>query len=103
MYGESQMTALIERSDEAISITDMIRSTKEIINQLTSGKQDHYVILKNNSPAAVLLNIQSYEALLDELEDLRVETVARKRLQNFDKTKSISHEDMLKKFDVSPR
>lgn len=97
------MTALIERSDEAISITDMIRSTKEIINQLTSGKQDHYVILKNNSPAAVLLNIQSYEALLDELEDLRVETVARKRLQNFDKTKSISHEDMLKKFDVSPR
>jgi antitoxin StbD len=97
------MTALIERSDEAISITDMIRSTKEIINQLTSGEQDHYVILKNNSPAAVLLNIHSYEALLDELEDLRVEIVARKRLHNFDKTKSISHEDMLKKFDVSPR
>lgn len=95
------MTALIERSNEAISITDMIRSTKDIINKLTSGKQDHYVILKNNSPAAVLLNIQSYEALLDELEDLRVDIVARKRIQTFDKEKSISHEDMLKKFEVS--
>jgi antitoxin StbD len=99
MYGEAHMTALIERSNEAISITDMIRSTKDIINKLTSGRQDHYVIMKNNSPAAVLLNIQSYEALLDELEDLRIETVARKRLQDFDKSKSISHEDMVKKFE----
>jgi antitoxin StbD len=97
------MTALIERSDDAISITDMIRSTKDIINKLTSGKQDHYVILRNNSPAAVLLNIQSYEALLDELEDLRVEVIARKRIQTFDRTNSISHEDMLKKFEISPR
>nr|MBP9692596.1 type II toxin-antitoxin system Phd/YefM family antitoxin [Alphaproteobacteria bacterium] len=72
-------------------------------NKLTSGKQDHYVILRNNSPAAVLLNIQSYEALLDELEDLRVEVIARKRIQTFDRTNSISHEDMLKKFEISPR
>ena len=99
MYGEMKMTALIERSDEAISITNMIRSTKNIIDTLASGKQDHYVILKNNSPAAVLINIQSYEALLDELEDLRIEIVARKRLQDFDKSTSISHEDMVKKFD----
>lgn len=97
------MTALIERSDEAISITDMIRSTKDIIDKLTSGKQGHYVIMKNNSPAAVLLNIHSYEALLDELEDLRIETVARKRLQDFDKTKSVSHEDMVKKFELPPQ
>lgn len=97
-----QMTALIERSDEAISITNMIRSTKNIIDKLVSGKQDHYVIMKNNSPAAVLLNIQSYEALLDELEDLRIESVARKRLQDFDKSKSISHENMVKKFEYHP-
>ncbi len=96
------MTALIERSEEAISITDMIRSTKDVINKLTSGEQDHYVIMKNNSPAAVLLNIQSYEALLDELEDLRIEIVARKRLQDFDKIKSISHEEMIKKFELLP-
>lgn len=103
MYGETEMTALIGRSDEAISITDMIRSTKNIINKLNSGEQDHYVIMKNNSPAAVLLNIQSYEALLDEVEDLRIEVVARRRLKNFDEKKSVSHETMLKKFELLPR
>ena len=96
------MTALIERADETISITDMIRSAKTIMTKLTSGKHDHYVIMKNNSPAAVLLNIQSYEAILDELEDLRVEIIALKRLQTFDKKKAISHEEMLKKFEVTP-
>lgn len=93
------MTALLERSNEALSITDMVRSAKDIMNSLTSGEQDHYVIMKNNSPAAVLLNIQAYEALLDELEDLRIEAVARKRLQSFDKSQAISHEDMKKKFE----
>lgn len=93
------MPALIERSDETLSITDMVRSAKNIINNLNSGDHDHYVILKNNSPAAVLLSIQAYEALLDELEDLRIEAVARKRLQNFDKSSAISHEDMMKEFN----
>ncbi len=41
---------------------------------------------------------RSHEALLDELEDLRIEAIARQRLQDFDKSKAISHEDMLKKF-----
>lgn len=93
------MTALIERSDETLSITDMVRSAKEILSRLMSGEHDRYVIMKNNSPAAVLLNIQFYEALLDEVEDLRIELIARKRLQDFDRSKAISHEDMVKKFE----
>ncbi len=93
------MTALIERSDEAISITEMVRSAKDIINNLESGEHDHFVIMKNNSPAAVLMNIQFYEALLDELEDLRIESIARERIKDFDRSKAISHEDMLKLFD----
>lgn len=94
------MAALIERSDETLSITEMVRSSKEIIDSLASGKHDRYVIIKNNSPTAVLLNIQTYENLLDELEDLRIEAIARNRLQDFPKSKAISHEEMLKKFDV---
>jgi hypothetical protein len=31
-----------------------------------------------------------------------VESLALKRIQNFDRTKAISHEDMLQKFKVSP-
>ena len=94
------MTALLERSDEALSITDMIKSAKDIMYKLNSREHDRYVIMKNNSPAAVLLNIHAYEDLLDELEDLRIEAVARTRLQTFDKSRAVSHEDMLKKFDM---
>ena len=32
-----------------------------------------------------------------------VESLALKRIQTFDRAKSISHEDMLQKFKVSPR
>lgn len=46
----------------------------------------------------MLMNIETYEYLLDELEDLRIESVARARLQTFDKEKAISHEEMLKMF-----
>ena len=49
---------------------------------------------------AVLLNIQVYEDILDELEDLRVEAVARQRLQNFNRSQAISHDEMMKKFDL---
>ncbi len=94
------MTALLERSDEALSITDMVKSAKDIMHKLNSREHDRYVIMKNNSPAAVLLNIHAYEDLLDELEDLRIEAVARTRLQTFDKSRAVSHEDMLKKFDM---
>lgn len=96
------MPALLERSTDAISITDMIRSTKSVIDKLTSGEQAHYVIMKNNSPAAVLLNVQTYEALLDELEDLKIEAIARKRLQNFDPSEALSHEYLMHKFSGDP-
>jgi len=91
------MTALIERSEETISVDDLGRSAKEIINNLASGEHDHFVIMKNNSPAAVLLTTRSYEALLDDLEDLRIEAVVRERSQTFDKTKAITHDEMIKK------
>lgn len=93
------MTALVRRSNEAISITEVVRSTKNVINKLISGEQDRYVIMKNNSPAAILLNIHTYEALLDELEDLRIEDVVRRRLQDFDASQVLSHKDMLEKFE----
>jgi antitoxin StbD len=39
-----------------------------------------------------------YEAMMDELNDLHIQLTARDRLQSFDRSKAISHEDMLKRF-----
>ena len=92
------MGALLERSEQAVSVTEVSRSAKTIFDRLCSGRQDKYVVMRNNAPAAVMVPVGVYEALMDELDDLRVEMVARDRLASFDKSKALSHEEMLKRF-----
>lgn len=92
------MNALLERSNQAVSVTEVSRSAKSIFDRLSSGKQEKYVVMRNNAPAAVMMPISIYEALMDELDDLHIQLSARDRLQSFDRAKSISHEDMLKRF-----
>lgn len=92
------MRALLERSDQAVSVTEVSRSAKTIFDRLSSGEQKKYVVMRNNAPAAVMMPVSVYEALMDELDDLQVELLARDRLQSFDRAKAISHEEMLQRF-----
>ncbi len=92
------MSALLERSDQAVSVTDVSRSAKAIFDRLCSGKQEKYVVMRNNAPAAVMMPVSVYEAMMDELDDLHIQLTARDRLQSFDRSKAISHEEMLKRF-----
>jgi antitoxin StbD len=92
------MGSLMERSDQAISVTEVSRSAKAIFDKLVKGKQDRYVVMRNNIPAAVMLPVDVYEEMMYELEDLRIEAVARERIQTFDPVKAISHEEMMTRF-----
>ncbi len=92
------MSSLLDRSDQAISITELARSAKRVFDRLTSGRQDRYVVMRNNTPAAVVLPVQEYEALLDELDELRVEAVAAERLESFNHKQAVSHDDMRHRF-----
>ena len=92
------MSALLERVDQAISVTEVSRSAKEIFTKLEKGKQDKFVVMRNNAPAAVLLPVDAYEALIEEVEDLRSEIIAIKRMRDFDRGKAITHDEMVKKF-----
>ncbi|UYM18895.1 type II toxin-antitoxin system Phd/YefM family antitoxin [Endozoicomonas euniceicola] len=65
---------------------------------MCNRENDKYVVMRNNEPAAVLLSVEKFESLMNELEDLRLEAVARERLTAFDGT-TISHADMLKRFE----
>lgn len=67
-------------------------------NKLVKVKQDRYVVMRNNVPAAVMLPVAAYEAILDELEDLRIEAISIERIQTFNPSKAISHEEMMKHF-----
>ena len=62
---------ILERSDQAISTTDLQRKGKALLDQLQSGEQDKFVVMRENKPAVVMLSIASYEALLQELSKLR--------------------------------
>ena len=88
----------MERSDQAISVTEVSRSAKTIFDKLVKGTQDRYIVMKNNVPAAVMLPVDAYEAIMDELEDLRIEVVARERIRTFDPEKAISHGEMMTRF-----
>lgn len=55
-------------------------------------------LLRNNAPAAVMMPVSVYEAIMDELDDLRVELAACDRLKTFDRSRAISHEEMKKRF-----
>jgi antitoxin StbD len=92
------MRALLERSDQAISVTEVSRSAKTIFDRLSSGEQKKYVVMRNNAPAAVMMPVSVYEALMDELDDLQVELMARDRLRSFVRDRTISHEEMVQRF-----
>jgi antitoxin StbD len=92
------MSALLNRADQAVSATAMVRSFGARLKDVTSGEVTHLVIFKDNEPAAVLIGVESYQAMQDELEDLRAELLAIERLSTLDTTDTVSLEDMRARF-----
>ncbi|OZC34928.1 hypothetical protein B9Q17_00055 [Marinobacter vinifirmus] len=74
------MAALIERSDQLVSLTDLTRRGSGIFDKVASSKNDRLVVLRKAEPIAVVLNISSFEAMLDEMERLRTEVMALHRM-----------------------
>ena len=91
---------LLDRADQAISSTDLQKNARKILDRIVSGEQDRYVIMRDNKPAAVLMPTEMYEALMDELADMRIDEIARERIATFDPEKAITHEDLKKMFGM---
>ncbi|MCY1264113.1 hypothetical protein D9M68_370100 [compost metagenome] len=92
------MNALLERADQAVSATAMVRNFSARLKDIASRETEKLVIFKDNEPAAVIVNVEAFQELLDELEDLRTERTARERLIGFDEKKALSHEDMMTRY-----
>ncbi len=84
--------------NEYLSATTLSKKTSSTLDSLENGDTERYIILKNNAPKAVMLSIEAFEAMEEEIEDLRLTSLALSRLQSFDKEKTISHETMMNKF-----
>jgi antitoxin StbD len=68
------------------------------LEAVTSGAVSHLVIFDDDEPAAVLLSVNAYQALQDELEDLRSERLAIERLPGVDTDMTLSLEEMNARF-----
>ena len=59
------------------------------------------VVMKNNTAECVLLSPEEYVRLINELNDAKLESIALRRLADFDASTLISDEDVWGKFDIS--
>lgn len=83
-----------------LSATALSKKTSATLDALERGDADTLIILKNNAPKAVLLSMETYEAMQEEIEDLRLATLALARLETFDEKKALSHVQIKEKFRV---
>lgn len=92
------MAFLLTRAEQAVSATVMARMFGAKLKEVTSGDAHHLVIFKDNEPAAVLMGVDTFQAMQDELEDLRAERLASERLLTLDDESCMSLEDMEARF-----
>jgi antitoxin StbD len=86
------------RSKNYISATTLSKRTSATLDSFDTGDIDTMIILKNNKPRAVLVSMEAYETMQEELEDLRLTALALARGKSFDPEKAVTHEAMMKKF-----
>ena len=82
-----------------LSATALSKNTAATLASLESGEVEKLIILKNNSPKAILVSIDAYEIMEEEIEDLRLTALALARLQTFQLETALSHKDMMEIFN----
>jgi len=85
-------------ADKYISATNLSKHTSSTLDAFDRGDAEKMIILKNNAPKAVLLSIDAFEAMQEEIEDLRLASLAFVRQGSFDPRKAVSHQQMMEKF-----
>ena len=86
------------RATDYLSATALSKRTSATLDTLEKGEAEKLIILRNNAPKAVLLSIEAYEAMEEEIEDLRLTALALARLETFDQKKTLSHSHVWEKF-----
>ena len=86
------------RVTDYLSATALSKKTSATLDALDRGDAEKLIILKNNVPKAVLISMESYDAMEEEMEDLRLTALALARLESFDEKKALSHGFIQEKF-----
>jgi antitoxin StbD len=46
---------ILDRADQAITVTDVQRRTKVLFDKLQSGEQDRYVVMRDGKPIFIMI------------------------------------------------
>jgi len=85
-------------ADEMLSATELSKKTGSVLTELAEHMHRKFVIMRNNRPNAVLLSMDEYEHLLEQVEDAQLWQLAEGRMAGYDRESAISHEDMQRRF-----
>jgi len=88
------------RTENYLSATTLSKKTAATLDSLDKSESGEIIILKNNTPKAILLSIDAYTAIQEEIEDLRLAALGVARLSTFAKNEAISHQEMMEKFEA---
>lgn len=77
--------ALLQSADQLVNQTALARNGHELFDRVANDRTDRLVVVRKNVPVAVILNVEAFEDLLSELEDLRNQVMASRRLGSLGK------------------
>ncbi|UXJ51508.1 type II toxin-antitoxin system prevent-host-death family antitoxin [Pseudomonas citronellolis] len=92
------MSTRRQHTARAVSLTQLKRTLDARLREVAAQKHEKLVVVRGRTPMAVILDVESYQALLDELHDLRLENLAHDRLAGFEPGRAIRHEDLVESF-----
>lgn len=84
-----------------ISVSDLSRGMASKIIQQVGKNREQYIVVKNNKPEAVILSVDEYTELLEVRENFELLQMANARMKNFNQLETLSHDDILKHYDIS--
>lgn len=59
------------------------------------------IVMKNNTPACVLMSPSQYEALMEMLADYIAQEEAEERMAHYDPQETMSHEEVMESFGIT--
>jgi len=79
-----------------ISVSDLGRGKASKIIEKVAKKKEHYIVVKNNKPQAVIIPIEEYDELIEAQEDLELLQLAIERTKNLKEGETLPFEEILK-------
>ena len=84
-----------------ISVSDLSRGMASKIIHQVGKNREQFIVVKNNKPEAVILSVDEYTELFEARENLKLLQMANKRMKDFKQEDTLSHDDILKAYNIS--